>query len=119
MLGAFGTIDNPFGTSGYNNPRLAAGTQGEGLILILSSLIRLSIILAGIYTLINLILAGYGYLSANGDPKMVQKAHERIWRSFLGLAIVTGSLVIASVIGLFLYGINGWNTLISPRIFTP
>lgn len=116
MFGVFGTIDNPFDVLSPGN---YAGSSGEGLIIIISNLVRLAMVLAGIYTLINFILAGYGFLSAGGDPKLIQKSQERIWRSVLGLMIVVGSLVIAAVVGWIIYGESNWNILISPRIYTP
>jgi len=116
MYGVFGPIDNPFDVL---SPGSYPGESGEGLIIIITNLVRLAIVLAGVYTLINFILAGYGYLSAGGDAKLVQKSQERIWRSVLGLVVVAGSVVLASVIGYILYGSSGWNLLISPRIYSP
>ncbi len=119
MLGIFGDILNPYRPAGINVPTYSGSTQGQGLIIILTNLVRLAMVLAGIYTLINIILAGYGFLSAGGDPKAIQKSQERIWRSVLGLVIVVGSIVLASVIGYILYGSSGWNLLISPRLYSP
>jgi hypothetical protein len=116
MLGIFGDITNPFDLLSPGN---YTGGSGEGLIIIISNLVRLTMILAGIYTLINIILAGYGFLSAGGDAKLVQKSQERIWRSVLGLLIVVGSLIIAAVIGYVIFGPGNWNILISPKIFAP
>jgi hypothetical protein len=116
MFGVFGPIDNPFSVLSPGN---YTGSSGEGLIIILSNLVRLAMVLAGIYTLINIILAGYGFLSAGGDPKMIQKSQERIWRSVLGLMIIVGSLVIAAIVGWVIYGSSNWDILINPKIFTP
>jgi uncharacterized protein (DUF2062 family) len=122
MPGIFGTIENPFRATikgGLGVGAYEVGAPGAGLIIIISNLIKLSMVLAGVYTLINIILAGYGFLSAGGDSKLIQKSQERIWRSVLGLVIIVGSILIASVIGFVLYGSTGWNMLISPRIYTP
>lgn len=116
MLGIFGNITNPFSVLSPGN---YTGSSGEGLITIISNLVRLAMILAGIYTLFNFILAGYGFLSAGGDAKLVQKSQERIWRSVLGLLIVVGSLVLAAIIGFIIFGPSNWNILISPKIFAP
>jgi hypothetical protein len=118
FLGVFGDITNPFSVLG--GPAAYTGsTEGQGLITLLTSLIRLSIIIAGLYTLINLILAGYGFLSAGGDAKLVQKSQERIWRSVVGLVIVVASVIFASVIGYIVFGSANWNLIISPKIFKP
>jgi hypothetical protein len=118
MLGIFGTIQNPFANLAPNTS-LASSTQGEGLIILLTNIVRLAIVLAGVYTLFNIILAGYGFLSAGGDAKLIQKSWERIWRSFLGLIIVAGSIVIAGVLGYIIYGSANWSLLIRPVIFQP
>src|SRR3972149_5893876 len=114
MFSIFGTIQNPFSFLG--GPASYTDSQyGSGLIVLVTNIIRLSIVLAGIYTLFNLILAGYGYLSAGGDAKLVQKSQERIWRSVLGLLIVVASVIFASVIGYIVFGASNWNLIISPR----
>jgi hypothetical protein len=114
MFGIFGNITNPFptlGTTGYG------GTQGQGLIIIISNLVKLAIIIAGLYALINFILAGYGFLSAGGDTKQVQKSTERIWRSVLGLVIVAGSFVLVMLFSYFIFG--NATVITSPHIYPP
>jgi hypothetical protein len=117
LFGAFGTISNPFTTLAPSATGLTGSTYGSGLIVIVSNLVRFAIVMAGVYTLFNLIIAGYGYLSAGGDPKAIQKAQERIWRSFLGLAITAGSFVVAAIIGYLVFGADNWNLLINPTIY--
>jgi len=116
LAGVFGDIPNPFiilapSVTAYQNP------AGAGLVTIISGLYRFSIVIAGIYTLINIVLAGYGYMSAGGDAKLVQKSTERIWRSVLGLMVIAGSLILASIVGFLLFGNENWDLLISPRIY--
>jgi hypothetical protein len=117
LLGPFGIINNPFDTLAPTAVGLTGSSYGSGLTVIVSNLVRFAIVIAGVYTLFNLIIAGYGYLSAGGDPKAVQKAQERIWRSFVGLAITAGSFVVAAIIGFLFFGADNWNILISPRIY--
>lgn len=118
MLGIFGNIRNPFLDVAPSATDYHTDT-GSGLIVLMTSLIQLSVVIAGLYTLINIIMAGYGYLSANGDQKAVQKSHEKIYRSFMGLAIVAGSLLLAALMGFFIYGASNWNAIVSPRIYRP
>jgi NhaP-type Na+/H+ or K+/H+ antiporter len=117
MLGIFGDIKNPFDSSGFNVSNYTTTNPGGGLIIILSNLYKVAIAFAGVYTLINFILAGYGFLSAGGDTKLVQKSQERIWRSVLGLAIVAGAMLLARLVGIFIF--YNATTLYQPRIFTP
>ncbi len=117
MLGIFGKVTNPFNVlapdaTGYS------GTNGEGLITLLSNLVKVAIVGAGLYTLFNIVLAGYGFLTAQGDPKAYQKSTERIWRSFVGLLIVASTYLIAGLMGYIIFGRQYWDILINPRIFT-
>lgn len=49
------------------------------------------IIVSGIYTFINLALAGFQYISSSGDKVGLEAARQKITHSFLGLAIVVGA----------------------------
>jgi hypothetical protein len=119
LFGVFGNVNNPYGPLGLNVVNYTTSTTGGGLIVLVSNLVKLSIVVAGIYSLFNFIMAGYAYLSAGGDSKMIQKAVERIWRSVIGLTIVAGSILIGAIVGRLIFGPTYWNILISPRIFTP
>ncbi len=114
----FGTIKNPF-TNLASTSNLANSSQGTGLIFLASSLVKLIIVVAGLYTFLNIILAGYQFLSAGGEPKNITKAWEKIWQSVLGLVIIAASFVIAAIIGYVVFGPSNWNLLISPKIYAP
>ena len=95
MLSIFGNITAPSQLSKYSS----AGTQGQGLFLFLSNLIKLAGVIAGIMLVFNFIFAGYMYISANGDPKKTEQAWTKIWQSILGLVIVAAAFTLAAVIG--------------------
>jgi hypothetical protein len=107
MIAIFGEITNPtkYGTS---------TDQGAGLFLLLSNLFKLAGVIAGIFFVVQIILAGYSYLSANGDPKKTELAFAKIWQSIVGLLIVSSAFVLASIIG----NITGINIL-NPIIYGP
>src|SRR3990167_9213385 len=113
LLAQFGTVTNPFIDLAPGSP-LGASSSGAGLILILGNFIRLLIVAAGLYTLWNFIMAGYGFLGAAGEPKNIAKAWEKIWQSVLGLTIVAGSFVLAALFGYLIF--NDPTALISPKI---
>lgn len=115
MWGIFGTIDNPFNALG--GPLASAGNEGQGLFLILNSLIKFVIVLAGLYTFWNLIAAGYMFMSAAGDPKAIAKAWDKIWQSLIGLLLVAGSFVLAGIFGYLIF--RDPMALIQPKIFSP
>ena len=121
MIFQFGTIQNPFEKVAPNTTLSALGglnaTSGEGLILIANSIFKLTVVLAGLYTFWNLIIAGYGFMSAGEDAKAIGKAWAKIWQSLLGLLVVSGSLVLAMIFGWLIFG--DVTMLISPRVFGP
>ena len=88
-----------------------------GLQILANILFRSLIALAGIYTVFNLILAGYADISAGGEPKRIQDATAKIWQSVLGLAVAAGAFLLAAIIGEVLFGDP--NMIIQLQYFTP
>ncbi|MFA5532110.1 MAG: hypothetical protein WDA13_00735 [Candidatus Shapirobacteria bacterium] len=105
MLGIFGTIENPTNYTSNN---------GSGLFTLLSNILKLAGVIAGLFFIVQIIMAGYGYISANGDPKKTEAAWAKIYQSAIGLAIVASAFVLASVIGK-VFGIN----ILNPVIYGP
>lgn len=105
MLGLFGTIENP---TKYSS------TQGSGLFDFISNILKFAGVAAGIYFIVQIILAGYQYLSANGDSKKTEQAWAQIWQSLLGIIIISAAFIIAGLIGR-LTGIN----ILNPEIYGP
>ena len=94
----FGTVDPPPGVSDYGD------LTSDGPRNLLNNVIQLVIVAAGIYAFINLILAGYGFMSAGDDPKKISAATRKIWQTLLGLTVVAGSFVLAALFGQVLFG---------------
>jgi hypothetical protein len=93
------------------------GGDLEGLPTFINLIIRLLIVGAGIYALINLIMAGYAFMSAGDDPKKVAGASSKIWQTLVGLAVAAGAFVLAAIFGQILF--NDPNALLQFRIFRP
>lgn len=108
-----GTVKNPLEKS-YGD---VAGGKGGGLVLFFSNLLRLVFVAAGIYALLNLIIAGYTYMNAGGDSKELGKAWDRIWQTLLGLIIIVGSFALAALIGYVIFGDATF--ILSPKIYGP
>jgi hypothetical protein len=100
-----------------NNPIPQYGDFNTGLILFLTNVLRLVFVVAGIYALLNFIIAGYTYMSAGGDSKQLSAAWSRIWQTFMGLVIIVGSFALAAIIGQLVFG--KWNFILSPEIYGP
>jgi hypothetical protein len=84
----------------------AVGDNGEliGIMTLLNTLLRLVFIVAGIYALLNIIIAGINFMGAGGDAKVVASAWNRIWQTALGLLIIVVSFLLAAVIGAIFFG---------------
>lgn len=97
----FGKIDAPAGVAKYNS---APGANGLGIMLFVSNIIRLSTIIAGIWVMINFILAGWIYITSADDKSAGAKVSEKMTYSVMGLAIIVGAYTIAAILGLILFG---------------
>jgi len=106
MLSILGSIENP---TQYQSD------GGSGLFSLLSNIFKLAGAIAGIFFVVQIILAGYGFLSASGDPKKAEAAFTKIWQSLIGLLIVSGAFVLASFIGKIL----GIDNILVPTIYGP
>jgi len=101
-------------------PQIAEKYPGgfeEGIGTLISTLLRALIVIAGVYAVINLVIAGYGFMSAGDDPKKVQAAWSKIWQTLMGLAIAAGAFVLAAIFGQLIFG--EWEFLLMPVIPTP
>lgn len=115
----FGTIGNPLekiNPSGGYGGIIKAGSSG-GPINLLNNVLRLMIVIGGIWALLNIIIAGYGFLSAADDPKKIVAAWNKIWQSALGLLIMVISFVIAAILGYLLF--KDPRAILAPNIYGP
>jgi hypothetical protein len=93
----FGRIDPPDALQKFApQPGLALGS-------LLNLTFRLMIIGAAIYTVFNLIMAGYGFLGAADDSKKIAASWAKIWQSLLGLAVAAGAFVLARIFGQLIF----------------
>jgi hypothetical protein len=106
----FGQISPPAGIANYASEPDAAIGQ------LLNTVVRVLIIGAGVYALINLIMAGYAFMSAGDDAKKVAGAWAKIWQTLLGLAVAAGAFVLAGIFGQLIF--KDATFLLNPRIPT-
>jgi len=104
MANTFGPIANP-------TPQFD-GVQG--FFDFISIIFKLAGTAAGLFFIVKIIIAGFGYLSASGDEKKIAAAWATIWQSIIGLIIVSSAFIIAGVIG-YIFNIN----ILNPTIEGP
>ena len=72
MYGIFGTIDNPLGTTFGEAGGYASVESGFGLLL--TNIVRLITIAAGLWSFANILVAGFTYITPNPPPeKLIQQ----------------------------------------------
>ena len=107
---------SPFGTVNLP-PEIASkygGNAAQNIGRLLNTFLQILIVGAGIYALINLVSAGYMFMSAGDDPKKVAGAWARIWQTLLGLAFSAGAFVLAAIFGELIFGDPTF--ILNPRI---
>ncbi len=97
------------GLGPFGNIPLDATTALVAITKVISSIVGVMTIAAGIWFLLQLLLAGINWISAEGDAKKLQQAQQRITSAFLGLLIVITGIVLVSLASKFL----GYDLLIT------
>lgn len=96
--GQLGSVRPPTGTSQYA-PYESGGYAKTGLVNFLSRLIRIFIIICGIWTLFNFLTAGWTYIYYMYEPKATQEVKDKLTMTAVGLIILAAAFTIAGVIG--------------------
>ena len=107
---------SPFGSVNLP-PEIASkygGSAAQNIGRLLNTFLQVLIVGAGVYALINLVSAGYMFMSAGDDPKKVAGAWARIWQTLLGLAFSAGAFVLAAIFGELIFGDPTF--ILNPRI---
>jgi hypothetical protein len=110
----FGTIEAPEGVAKYNAAAVGETGSDIGLVLFLSNIIRIATIAAGIWVMVNFILAGWAYITSTGDSKAHSDASSKMTYSLTGLAIIVGAYTLAALIGLVFFGDASY--ILNPQI---
>lgn len=110
LADAIGTIDPPSSIEKY-------GVGPEGILLFFNNILRLLVVIGGIWAFFNLIMAGYGFLGAGDDPKKMEAAWGKIWQSLMGLVFIVGSFILAAIFSYIIFGDAG--AILNPVIYGP
>lgn len=107
-----GTVSPPPGVAAYN----AQAGGGIGILLFISTLIRVGTVVAGLWVLFNFITAGFDYITS-GDGKAHQKVKDKLTTSVIGLVIIVAAHVVIAILGLILFGDAAF--FLNPKICGP
>ncbi len=81
-------------------PGIAPGSSPETTMeRIISVIIGVLSAVAFIYFAIQIIFAGYEFMSAQGDPKRIEGAKNRLTMGVLGIVIVVVAVTLANLLG--------------------
>lgn len=97
-----GTFEGPTPEFNPGTDEKVAATILETII---SNAIGLLTIIAGIFFIIQFVLAAFNWLSAGGDTGKVQKARDSIIQALIGIIILVAAYAVAGLVG-SVVGIN-------------
>lgn len=112
ILQIFGQINSPY-TGDYNR----GNTDFGGITIFIRNTLKLFFVVAGLLLFFNLVIAGFQFLNAGGDPKAIEQAWNKIWQSLVGLLIVVTSFIISAIVGFLFFGDASFFTY--PFIYGP
>lgn len=98
----FGKINPPDSISQGYGDLYGVGGHG-GLVGFLSNILKFASLAAGLFAIVNFVLAGYGIMTSNGEPEKMTKATQKIWNSILGLVLIVASFAFAVLLGWILF----------------
>lgn len=113
FLGIFGDINLPSALSGYGE----FNTPSGGLVGLINNLYKLVTIAAGLFSIVNFILAGYGIMTSSGDPEKLSKAQNKIWFSIVGLIIIVAVFTFAALLGWIIF--KDTTAILMPKVYGP
>lgn len=79
-------------------------TQPENIYKIFNSVVNLLIVVAGIWFLVQIILAGFNYITGAGDSNKTGEAMKKITDSVIGLVVVAAAFIITYIAGALFFG---------------
>ncbi len=80
-----------------------AGEGGKMFSRAVSIVIGLMTTVAGIWFIVQIIIAGYNLVSAGGEAQKIQDAQKKITNSLIGLAVVIAAIFLLSLVGHLLH----------------
>lgn len=97
-----------------SNPIYDASICGSGLVVIANVFIKITFLIAGLFSLWKFIEAGFVFIGSEGDPQKVAQARDKITMTFVGLLVMVASFALAGIVGVIFFG--SATALINPSL---
>jgi len=97
-----GEREKGFGPWGYLWEKEEIAEAAGVFTGIISNIIGVMTIVAGIWFIFQFIIGAYGYLAAGGDPKKMSDATAKITSALIGLVVIVAAYAIISLLGALL-----------------
>jgi len=91
--------------------------EGGGVAFFISNIVRLLTIIAGIWMLINFILAGLAFISSQGNEEQVKNAWNKIFNSIIGMMVIVIAYALTALLSYLLFGDPSF--ILNPKISGP
>lgn len=91
------------------------GTAAGAFTSILSRIIGVMTIVAGLWFIFSFIIGAYGFLTAGGDSKKMGEAASKITSALIGLVVIVAAYALISLIGKLL----GFEDILQPQKLIP
>lgn len=111
-----GTVEAPPGVADYNK-LVGGGPQDIGIILFASNMLKVGAVVAGLIVFYNFLMAGFNYITADGDSNAMKKVIDEIKSSVIGLILIVTAYAVTAVISLMIFG--DANFILNPTIKGP
>lgn len=97
QLSQFGSFE-PVGAAWSDGSDTRAGVLGN-VELFISSFLGIITVIAGLYFIVNFLLAAMNWVTAGGDSGKIGTARDKMIQSTIGLIVVVGGYAIVGLIG--------------------
>lgn len=91
-------------------------TQPSDLGRFLSTVIRVLLVVAGIYALIQMLIGGFTIITAAGDQEKMRNAQQQITNALIGLLVMVGVFIVTAIISKLLFG--SYTYILNPQLQT-
>lgn len=112
-----GKVEPPEGVRQYNKMVGGSGPEAIGIFIFISNMIKVATVVAGLIVFYNFLMAGFNYITADGDANSMKKVMEEIKMSVIGIILIVTAYAITAVISLALFG--DANFILNPTIQGP